>query len=672
LPIFLSVASFVRGPRAVRGLLAVLAFGTAAYVAYAALGLNRHESLATVFDNWVYYGLLLGASGACLARGVFGDGERHAWLALGIAALSWTIGDLYWVFFLRDDATVPFPSISDAFYLGFFPPAYVSFVLLLRARLRDVPRSLWLDGLIAGLTASGLGAALVFQAVLDATEGSAIAVATNLAYPLGDLVLLALVIGFLGLTGWRLERSWIVIGAGLVFFAASDSVYLYQAAVGTYVEGTLVDAGWVVAIVLLAFGAWQPASERKLSELEGYQLVAIPSFFALLGLGLLLYDHFEQLNLLALSLASGAVLAVVVRMCVTFHERMKLLALVREESLTDALTGLGNRRCFMLDLQERLGRLDESGAFVLALYDLDGFKSYNDSFGHLAGDALLKRLSAKLQAATSSWGRAYRMGGDEFCVMTKAAPTDADKLVASAGQALHEQGEGFVVTSAYGAALLPYEARTPSDALRLADTRMYAHKESRRPSVHGQTSGVLLRAQSERDRALGQHASDVADLAEPVARRLGLTDDELRRVRQVAELHDVGKFAIPDAILDKPGPLTADEWELVRRHPIVGQRIVAAAPALADVAELVRATHERFDGDGYPDSLAGEDIPLVARIIAVCDAFDAMTSTRPYRRALSVEEALAELRRCAGTQFDPAVVAAFLAERAERGVVLVA
>jgi hypothetical protein len=255
------------------------------------------------------------------------------------------------VFFLRDDATVPFPSISDAFYLGFFPPAYVSFVLLLRARLGDVPRSLWLDGLIAGLTVSALGAALVFQAVLDSTEGSPLAVATNLAYPLGDLVLLALVIGFLGLTGWRLERAWIVIGAGLVFFAVSDSVYLYQAALGTYAEGTLLDAGWVLAMVLLAFGAWQPASEGRRSELEGHQLVAVPSIFALLGLGLLVYDHFEQLNLLALTLASVAVLAVIVRMCVTFHERMKLLALVREESLTDALTGLGNRRWFMLELQ---------------------------------------------------------------------------------------------------------------------------------------------------------------------------------------------------------------------------------------------------------------------------------------------------------------------------------
>jgi HD-GYP domain-containing protein (c-di-GMP phosphodiesterase class II) len=264
------------------------------------------------------------------------------------------------------------------------------------------------------------------------------------------------------------------------------------------------------------------------------------------------------------------------------------------------------------------------------------------------------------------------MGGDEFCVLADASAGEADKLVAAAAQALSEEGEGFVITSAYGAAVLPDEAATPSDALRLADTRMYAQKESRRPSIRGQTSGVLLRAQTERDRALGEHASDVAQLAYPLAQRLGLEGDQLQQVRQAAGLHDVGKLSIPDAILEKPGPLTADEWELVRRHPVIGQRILASAPALVDVAEIVRSTHERIDGDGYPDGLAAEEIPLAARIIAVCDAFDAMTSARPYRPALSHEEALHELRRCAGTQFDSDVVTEFLAELQARRAELVA
>ena len=150
-----------------------------------------------------------------------------------------------------------------------------------------------------------------------------------------------------------------------------------------------------------------------------------------------------------------------------------------------------------------------------------------------------------------------------------------------------------------------------------------------------------------------------------VARRLGLTGEEIDEVTRAAELHDVGKVGIPDAILEKPGPLTADEWEFMRQHTIIGERMLHMAPALAGVARLVRWSHERMDGGGYPDGLAGDEIPLGARVVAVCDAFGAMTSDRPYRRAVSADEAVAELMRNAGTQFDGEVVAAFQAELAE-------
>jgi len=152
-----------------------------------------------------------------------------------------------------------------------------------------------------------------------------------------------------------------------------------------------------------------------------------------------------------------------------------------------------------------------------------------------------------------------------------------------------------------------------------------------------------------------------------VATRIGLQGDDLTHLHHAAALHDIGKVAIPDAIISKPGPLDADEWAFMRRHTLIGERIVAAAPALAVAAALVRASHESWNGTGYPDKLAGADIPLGARIIAVCDAFDAMISDRPYSPPRSIDEALAELRRCAGTQFDPAIVPVFeqvLADRA--------
>ena len=179
---------------------------------------------------------------------------------------------------------------------------------------------------------------------------------------------------------------------------------------------------------------------------------------------------------------------------------------------------------------------------------------------------------------------------------------------------------------------------------------------------------MLLKVLGERSSELEEHIGDVAHLAQLTAEALGLAKEEVRRVRLAAELHDVGKTAIPDAILDKPGPLDDEEWSFMRRHTVIGERIISAAPSLAHTADLVRSSHERLDGSGYPDGLRGEEIPLGARIVAVCDAFDAMVSDRPYRRAMEQADALAELRRCSGTQFDAAIVAAFTTVVDEHGL----
>jgi diguanylate cyclase (GGDEF)-like protein len=329
---------------------------------------------------------------------------------------------------------------------------------------------------------------------------------------------------------------------------------------------------------------------------------------------------------------------------------------------TDALTGLRNRRQLIADLEAACGRAGEDERYALVLYDLDGFKNYNDSFGHLPGDALLRRLGQKLELAVTGWGTAYRLGGDEFCLLAPLRGREPAEGVAAMGaDALHEEGEGFTISASYGAVLLPEEASSPSDLLATADLRMYAFKNNGRPSTARQTTDALVRAQHERSPALGPHVSEVAALAEAVGLRLGLPEHRLHRLRQTAELHDVGKMAIPDEVLNKPAPLTEDEWRLIREHTIVGERIVSAAPALGEVAKLVRATHESFDGSGYPDGLAGEDIPLEARIVNAADAYCAMTRKRPYRQAMSVEGAINELSRCAGSQFDPAVADAVIA-----------
>ena len=332
---------------------------------------------------------------------------------------------------------------------------------------------------------------------------------------------------------------------------------------------------------------------------------------------------------------------------------------LKDAALRDSLTGLPNRRSLMSDLEQCMRETSPERPLLLALFDLDGFKAYNDSFGHPVGDALLVRLGGNLGAAVSAVGRAYRMGGDEFCVLATIDDGRPDMILRAAAQALSESGTAFSITSSYGSVLLPTETRDVSEALRLADQRMYANKGASRTSAGRQSTDVLVRMLAERDPDLGTHLTEVMDLCQRTAQHLRVPEEEMTALAQAAALHDVGKSAIPDPILQKPGPLTDEEMMFIRRHTVIGERILGAAPALSMPAKLVRWSHERYAGGGYPDGIAGEDIPIGSRIIAVCDAYHAMISDRAYRPARSPEEAVAELRRCAGTQFDPAVVDAF-------------
>jgi diguanylate cyclase (GGDEF)-like protein len=346
------------------------------------------------------------------------------------------------------------------------------------------------------------------------------------------------------------------------------------------------------------------------------------------------------------------------------EENGRLLGTSREEARTDALTGLPNRRALIADLAAALA-WDEDRRAILILFDLDGFKQYNDAFGHPAGDLLLQRLGRRLLAAVAPLGgTAYRMGGDEFCVL---APAEESELTVWASfTALSERGDAFQVGASYGIAELPADAASVALALHIADVRMYDDKASGRPSADRQSTDVLMALITERGTDLLEHVERVAHLTELTAHRMGLSDAATRQAALAARLHDVGKAAIPDAIVTKPGSLDSAEWEFIHRHTVIGEHIIAAAPALVPVAEVVRASHERFDGTGYPDGLRGEIIPVGARIISVCDAYDTMTSDSVYQSRLGPAEAVAELRRNAGTQFDPHVVDAFCAISADQ------
>jgi diguanylate cyclase (GGDEF)-like protein len=344
--------------------------------------------------------------------------------------------------------------------------------------------------------------------------------------------------------------------------------------------------------------------------------------------------------------------------------RSRLTDELHVQATHDPLTGLANRRQLSRDLLEAMDGATVERPARLVVFDLDGFKAYNDAFGHHGGDLLLTRLARALAVATAPHGTSYRLGGDEFCALFRKGADE--HVVRRCLGALSEAGEAFAIGSSHGSVLLPTDSADPDLAMQLADERMYAEKNSGRASTSQQTRDLALKVLSVQQPDVEHHSEHVAELVGGVARRLGMSDAERSELVRAAELHDIGKIAIPYAILHKAGPLDDHEWEMMRRHVVIGANILSAAPALGHVAEIVRHHHERWDGHGYPQGLAGTEIPLASRIVFVCDSFDAMVSQRPHSEPMSAEGALDELRRNSGTQFDPQVVDAFTAEWREK------
>jgi two-component system, cell cycle response regulator len=613
------------------------------------LGAGRYSYF---IEEWVYDFITMSAALATLARAALRKEERPAWTLLGIGLLSWAVGDLYWTIVLRDMATAPFPSVDDGLYLAGYGFILAGLVAYVRARVGQMTAVIWTDVAIGALCVAAIGASVLMDFVLANTSGTPIEIAVAVAYPALDLVILAVAAGAVALSGWRPGRGLALIAAGVACAAIGDAVYTYQSLAGTYTAAAWNNFLWPVATVLIAAGALQPSPKHRETEpAEGWRAFASPTIFALAVLALLMLERQDMNEPAVAALTVATLVAVVVRLVLTFAQNHRLVT----ELETDPLTGLLNRGKLGYDL-DRLFTLDQPTPHVLAFLDLDGFKAYNDAFGHPAGDALLVRLGHQLAEAVGDRGRAYRMGGDEFAMLLPGDATSAGAAVAAGAAALSERGEGFKVTCSCGSAELPADATNSSTALQLADQRMYADKDSRRPSSGGEVEAVLLRILNQRAPELSEHVNAVKSLAVAVGDQLELPPGELATLARASELHDIGKIAIPDAVLTKAGPLDNDEWSFMRQHTILGERIVSAAPSLASVGSLIRSSHERWDGKGYPDNLAGEEIPLAARIILACDAYDAMTSARPYSPAVDPESALAELLECSGSQFDAAVV----------------
>jgi diguanylate cyclase len=462
----------------VRALQVVTVAGLLAYGLSTLLRSSQVEN--SLLDGWLLDSVATGAAALCLARGVLVRRERAAWLFVGAGLAVWTSGNVVWWLWVRTYAPDAFPSISDVLFLAIYPCLYVALVLLVRQRVIRFHPSVWLDGLVGGLGAATICAALAFQTILADTGGNTAAVVTNLAYPIADLLLLVMIVGVFALLGWRPERAWWLLAAGMAVFAAVDVIYLFQVARGTYVLGTWLDVLWPATAVMLGLAAWQTPAIAGRHRLEGWAVMVVPSLFAVGALGVLVGDHFHPVSTVAVVLATATVLAAVGRAALTFRE-VRSLAESRRQAHTDELTGLGNRRLVYTQLEAALRVRREGDSVALLILDLDRFKEVNDALGHHLGDRLLGLIGPRLAEQLRADDVLARLGGDEFAVLVCGADSHqaaevAERLLAALQAPFDLEGVALHVDASVGIAVCPDHAGNATELLQRADVAMYQAK----------------------------------------------------------------------------------------------------------------------------------------------------------------------------------------------------
>jgi two-component system, cell cycle response regulator len=464
-----------------RWAIGVVLFGGAAIVTlHIWTGLGGSE-LDGAVNGGIYDAVVVCAGLACLTRARRGGPERGAWLAIAAAVFAWAVGEIWWTLYIEGNPDAPYPSPADIGYLAFYPLAILGLYLLVKAHAKQLDQRLWMDGAIAALGTAALGTALIFEFVAERTSGSTVETATTLAYPLGDVVLLALAVGIIALTRWRPGRTWTLLLAGLTTMAVADVAFTLQTYEAALPDGDWVEPLYLISAVFIGAEAWQPraATIRPDARFDGWRELVVPGIVAALMIALVGMQYFSHATALTTILWSASMLAVIGRLALSLRENKRLLGQVR----TDQMTGLGSKARLQMDLEAR--EQHPGKPLTVILLDLNGFKRYNDTFGHPAGDKMLGMLGRRLGAAVKSEAVAYRLGGDEFLVLTQGGLVDhgraeRETLAVRAAEALTARGKGFDLSAAWGIASVPEEADSPAEAMQLADVRMYAQKESRR------------------------------------------------------------------------------------------------------------------------------------------------------------------------------------------------
>lgn len=460
---------------------ALLVLSVAATGAHAVFGIGGHAVEQPIRD-WLTSAVYILVGLIVCWRAVRTMEARRSWAIFAFGVSVYGLGNVLWAAWLEHLAEPPIPSICDGMWLTLYPACYVGIIGLARVRERRVPPRIWLDGLIAGLGVAAVGSAIVLRPVLASVSGDTAAVITEMAYPLCDLLLAALVVGVLALRGWRLDRMWAMLGSGFLALAAADCLYALQVAGGASAPSSATNLAYGIGVVLLALAAWQPGASVEADTVPGTAVLGIPAAFTLAALGLLIYDHFSRLDPLALMLAMLTLLAAFARTALAFRD-VRGLAETRRQALTDDLTSMPNRRHFLRHLRAGIIASRTSGtSMALLLCDLDHFKELNDTLGHDAGDQLLCQVGERLRTVLRSSDTAARLGGDEFGVLlsdacdTERAELVADKILEAIREPFPIKGLNLRVTASIGIALFPAHARDDEQLMQRADIAMYEAK----------------------------------------------------------------------------------------------------------------------------------------------------------------------------------------------------
>ena len=350
----------------------------------------------------------------------------------------------------------------------------------------------------------------------------------------------------------------------------------------------------------------------------------------------------------------------VVNVSRNIDERKKMEQLMLNMSYYDQLTGLYNRRFY----EEELKRLDSERNLPISLLmaDVNGLKLMNDAFGHKAGDLFLKKTANILKSECRSGEIIARIGGDEFVILLpKIDIEEAGKLASRIDAAiLNEKVDNAILSISIGCATKHNVSETIDQIFKEAEDDMYRHKLSESSGVRSKTIKLVMNSLFEKNKREMLHSTRVSKLCEAISRNMNFDKEDVDQIRTAGMVHDIGKIAVSENLLHKDGRLDEDEWKEIKRHSETGYRILSSANEFSEIADYILFHHERWDGKGYPKGLKGNKIPVQSRIICVADAFDAMTSERCYRKIFSLAEAAVEIRRCAGTQFDPEIAKIFI------------